>query len=217
MSTPHAVFPAADFLKLAAFAADDPTRPYLRCVNIEPAPAGGCVMVATNGYILGAYRHESAKGACTSPVMVSTAKDILRAMKGGRKECLYAVCRAAGLDIVIADSAEAAATAPAKVTIPAAAAYLSGLTFPAWRNALPEKQSGTRRAQINEMYFVSINPELLIPFSAFGGFISFDWNGTGPIAVVSNDPAFYGVVMPTRGGQTPDEITARQAYVMAAP
>jgi hypothetical protein len=216
MSTIHAIFPAADFLRLAAFTINEP---YLRCVNVEPTSDAGCVMVATNGKILGTYRHAPANGTCTSPVMVSTAKDILRAMKGGRKECLYAVCRAAGLDIVIADSAEAAATAPAKVTIPADTAYLSGLTFPAWRKVLPEKQSGTRRDQINEINacFVSIDHDLLAPFAAFGRFISFDWNGTGPIAVVSNDPAFYGVVMPARGGQTPDEITARQAYVTAAP
>lgn len=216
MSTPHAVFPAADFLKLAAFAADDPTRPYLRCVNIEPAPDGGCVMVATNGSTLGAYRPEVANGTCAKPVMVSTSKDILRAMKGGRKECLYVVCREAGLDVAVADSAEAAVAAPARVTIPAATAYLSDLTFPAWRKVLPEKQSGSRRDQINEInvHFVSIDPDLLAPFAAFG-FVSFDWNGTGPVAVTTSDAGFYGVIMPARGGQTPDEISARREYVMA--
>ena len=217
MSNTIAVFPASDFVKLAGFTSKDETRPYLKCVNIEPAPDGGCIMVATTGQIMGILRQPVDMGRATGNLMVSTAKDILKATKGSARECLYLVCRDTGMDIVVADNPAAAIDgAPVKATIPASAAYLSGLTFPAWRKVLPEKQSGTRADKINETTtrYAAINPDLLEPFAAFGEFLSFDWNGLGAISVAAQNPNFYGVIMPGNGGVTPDDILARRAYVM---
>ena len=178
-----AVFPASDFINLAAFASKDETRPYLKCINIEPAPDGGCIMVATTGHIMGVFRQLVDMGRTTGSLMVSTAKDILKATKGSARECLYLVCRDTGMDIVVADNPDAAIDAHVKATIPASTAYLSGLTFPAWRKVLPEKQSGTRSYKVSETTtrYAAINPDLLQPFTAFGEFLSFDWNGLGEI------------------------------------
>ena len=140
-----AVFPASDFIKLAGFAGKNGTHPCLKCVNIEPAPDGGCIMVATTGQIMGILRQPVDMGRAAGSIMVSTAKDILKATKGSARECLHLVCRDTGMDIVVADRPDAAIHgAHVKATIPASTAYLSGLTFPAWRKVLPEKQSGAR-------------------------------------------------------------------------
>lgn len=216
-----AVIPAADFLITATFASTDERRPHLKCVNVEPLPGGapGCAMVATQGQALGALRLDHDAGQASAPVMISTAKDILRAVKGSARECLYMVCRDTGMDVVIADSCAAAVDNPVvKSTIPATAAYLSGLTFPQWRKVLPEKQSGTRTDVINEEPTrpAAINPDLLRKFAAFGEFISFDWNGLGPISVATSDQRFYGVVMPACCGLSAEEIAERRALVMCA-
>lgn len=209
-----AVLPASEFIKLAAFTSKDETRPYLKCVNIEPASDGGCIMVATEGKIMGVLRLPADFATASAPLMVSTSKDVLKAARGGARECLYLVCRDTGMDIVIADNHESALDAPVKSTIPAPVAYLSGLTFPQWRKVLPEAQSGTRQDEKLARY-ASINPDLLAPFTGFGEFLSFDWNGHGAISVATGNPYFYGVVMP--GGAdnlSPTDIRFRRAYVL---
>lgn len=229
MSNIIAVFPASDFIKIAGLTSKDETHPCLKCVNIEPAPDGGCIMVATTGHIMGILRHPVDMGRATGSIMVSTAKDILKATKGSARECLYLVCRDTGMDIVVADNPDAAIDgAHIKATIPASTAYLSRGDFPAWRKVLPEKHSGTRADKINKtptryvainpdllQPYAAINPDLLQPFAAFGEFLSFDWNGLGAISVATAScPNFYGVIMPGNGGVTPDDILARRAYVM---
>lgn len=217
MSNIIAVFPASDFIKLAGFAGKDGTHPCLKCVNIEPAPDGGCIMVATTGQIMGILRQPVDMGRATGTLMVSTAKDILKAVKGSARECLYLVCRDTGMDIIVADKPDAAIDgAHVKLTIPASTAYLSRGDFPAWRKVLPEKQSGTRSDKINETTtrYAALNPDLLEPFTAFGEFLSFDWNGLGAISVATAScPNFYGVIIPGTAGVTPEDILARRAYV----
>lgn len=87
MSNILAVFPASDFIKLAAFTFEGETRPYLKCVNIEPAPDGGCIMVASEGRVMGVLRLPTDFATASALLMVSTSKDVLRAAKGGAREC----------------------------------------------------------------------------------------------------------------------------------
>lgn len=221
MTDIRAIVPAADYLFMSRFASEEETRFYLKGVAIQPAPVPGAYLVATDGHAMGVMRLESDQAIAThAGFILSADKAIRAAVKCGKREQAWIICREDRADIVklgayILPTMDDLATAPVSLSIPAATAYVDG-TFPDWRRVMPKTTSGKREGQhdTGREYCVAVNPELLTRFQRDDKPVSFDWAGTDAMLIDNGDERFIGVVMPHGNGRTMADIAARREHVM---
>ena len=217
----RAIIPASDYLFMSRFVSEDETRFYLKGVAVQPSPLPGAMLIATDGAAMGIMRLESDQAtAIHAGFILSADKAIRAAVKCGKREQAWIICREDRADIVklgasISPTMDDLATAPVSLSIPAATAYIDG-TFPNWRVVMPKAISGKRegRHDTGAEYCVGVNPELLARFQRDDKPISFDWNGHDPMLIENGDERFIGVVMPVTNGRTMADIAARREHVM---
>jgi len=226
MSNILAIVPAAEYLFMTRFASDDDTRYYLEGVAIQPTPKAGAYLVATNGHAMGVMRLEGDQAmALYAGFILSADKTIRAAVKCGKREQAWIICRHDRADIVrlgaaMSPTMDDVATAPVSLSIPAATAYIDG-TFPDWRRVLPPPITGKREGQhgTGAEYCAAVRPDLLARFQREDKPVSFDWNGVDAMMIDNGDERFIGVVMPHNNGRTMADIAARREHVIlsAAP
>ncbi len=226
MSNILAIVPAAEYLFMTRFASDEETRYYLKGVAIQPAPKAGAYLIATDGHAMGVMRLEDDQATATHAGFILSADKTLRAaVKSGKREQAWIVCREDRADIVrlgaaMSPAMDDLAIAPISLSIPAATAYVAG-TFPDWRRVLPPPITGKREGQNNmgAEYCAAVRPDLLARFQRKDNPVSFDWNGRDAMMIDNGDERFIGVVMPHGNGRTMADIAARREHVIlsAAP
>ena len=224
MSNILAIVPAAEYLFMCRFASDDDTRYYLEGVAIQKAPKIGAYLVATDGHAMGVMRLEGDQAmALYAGFILSADKTIRAAVKSGKREQAWIVCREDRADIVklgasMSPNMDDLATAPVSLSIPAATAYVDG-TFPDWRRVLPGTITGKREGQhdTGKEYCAAVRPDLLARFQREDKPVSFDWSGTGAMMIDNGDERFIGVVMPHQNGRTMADIATRRDHVVLTP
>ncbi len=226
MSYIMAIVPAAEYLFMTRFASDDETRYYLKGVAIQPAPKTGVYLVATDGKAMGVMRLEGEQAVSLyAGFILSADKAIRAAVKCGKREQAWIICRDDRADIVklgaaMSPTMDDLAIAPVSLSIPAATAYVVG-TFPDWRRVLPPTITGKREGQhdTGAEYCAAVRPDLLARFQRKDNPVSFDWNGRDAMMIDNGDKRFIGVVMPHGSGRTMADIAARREHVIlsAAP
>jgi len=226
MSNIRAIVPAAEYLFMTHFASDEETRYYLKGVAIQPAPKAGAYLIATDGHVMGVMRLENDQATANhAGFILSADKAIRAAVKCGKREQAWIVCREDRADIVrlgaaMSPTMDDVATAPVSLSIPAATAYIDG-TFPDWRRVLPPMGTGKREGQhdTGREYCAAVRPDLLARFQREDKPVSFDWNGVDAMMIDNGDERFIGVVMPHGNGRTMADIAARRDHVIlsAAP
>ena len=221
MSNIRAIVPAAEYLFMCRFASDEETRYYLKGVAIQPAPVPGAYLVATDGHAMGVMRLEGDQATAThAGFILSADKAIRAAVKSGKREQAWIICREDRADIVrlgasITPTMDDLATAPVSLSIPAATAYVDG-TYPAWDRVMPKTITGKREGQhdTGAEYCAAVRPDLLARFQREDKPVSFDWNGRGAMMIDNGDERFIGVVMPHGNGRTMADIAARRDHVV---
>ena len=221
MSNILAVVPAAEYLFMTRFASDEETRYYLKGVAIQPAVKFGAYLIATDGHAMGVMRLEGDQATAThAGFILSADKAIRAAVKSGKREQAWIVCREDRADIVklgaaMSPTMDDVATAPVSLSIPAATAYIDG-TFPDWRRVLPATITGKREGQHDTgvEYCAAVRPDLLARFQREDKPVSFDWSGTGAMMIDNGDERFIGVAMPHSHGRTMADIAARRDHVV---
>jgi len=226
MSEIRAIVPAGEYLFMCRFASDEETRHYLKGVAIQPAPKAGAYLIATDGHVMGVMRLENDQATAThAGFILSADKTIRAAVKCGKREQAWIVCREDRADIVrfraeMSPVMYDLAIALVSLSIPAATAYIDG-TFPDWRRVLPPPITGKREGQhgTGAEYCAAVRPDLLARFQREDKPVSFDWNGTDAMTIDNGDERFIGVVMPHGNGRTMADIAARREHVIlsAAP
>jgi len=237
----RAIFPASDFLHIAQFASTETTRYYLNGVHVAPTP-DGVHLVATDGLRMGVLRLPATEGYCApNPVGATPAhiilsisnKAFLAALKATKKDAHWIVIRTETVEVRWMPSQ--ATPAPGEVidsglvtqTFPASALLVDG-TFPDWRRVVPSLDGamlGSRASHVvsphddapkaRPVTYSGVDPAMFKGMTRAGEpCATFDWNGDGPLLVATQDPRFLGVVMPMRGGLSPDEMAARRAAVL---
>jgi len=221
MSNIMAIVPAAEYLFMCRFASDEETRFYLKGVAIQPAPKAGAYLIATDGHVMGVMRLEDDQATATHAGFILSADKTLRAaVKSGKREQAWIICREDRADIVrlgaaMSPTMDDLATAPVSLSISGMAAYIDG-TFPDWRRVLPATITGKREGQ-NKMGVeccAGVRPDLLARFQREDKPVSFDWNGTDAMMIDNGDERFIGVVMPHQNGRTMADIAARRDHVV---
>ena len=225
MSNILAIVPAAEYLFMTRFASDEETRYYLKGVAIQPAVKFGAYLIATDGHAMGVMRLEDvayvdAARATHAGFILSADKTLRAAVKCGKREQAWIVCRDDRADIVrlgasMSPTMDDVATAPVSLSVPAATAYIDG-TFPDWRRVLPATITGKREGQhdTGAEYCAAVRPDLLARFQREDKPVSFDWSGTGAMMIDNGDERFIGVVMPHGNGRTMADIYARRDHVV---
>lgn len=237
----RAILPAADFLHVAQFASSEETRYYLQGVHIAPTD-GGMHLVATNGHRMGILRLPATEGYCApNPVgatpshiiLSSINKAFLSAIKATKRETHFIVIRKETIEVRLVSSrsnwepAEVIDGGLVTQTFPASALLVDG-TFPDWRRVVPSLDGvmfGSRATHIvsphddapraRPVTYSGVNPAMFKGMARAGEpAASFDWNGVDPLLVATQDPRFLGIVMPMRGGLSPDEMAGRRVSVL---
>ena len=237
----RAVFPAVDFLHIAQFASTEKARYYLHGVHIAPAP-DGAHLVATDGHRMGVLRLLAIDGYCApNPVgatpehiiLSNTNKAFLAAIKDTRRATHWIVIRAETVEVrmvmgqYVSAPAEVIDSGLVTQTFPASALLVNG-TFPEWRRVIPNLDGlmfGSRATHVvsphddapegRPVTYSGVDLALFEGMARAGEeTATFDWVGSGPILVATQDSRFLGVVMPRRDGLSPAEMAARRAAVL---
>jgi hypothetical protein len=188
--------------RIQPFQSTEKTRYYLNGFALQ-AFQGGTVMVATDGYVLGAFNDPN--GHCAADCIVQLPKDFIRAAKkrSGYKMAVY-------LD----HDTETAYLAAADVVsnLPDDLTQLPGLdciapkvivdgTFPNWRRVIPDIGAG----QPTTHAVAAFNSKLLARFSNVatdkgGAHITIysESDSSAAVVRVAGVPEFFGVAMPMR-------------------
>ena len=198
------------FAFLANFASTEDTRYYLNGVYIEPHPAGGVVMVATDGHVMGVAHDPD--GSCDAPAIISTQRKpaaIFLPPAPIRDRCRLELTRSAELggDRYLATRTGPTPKAGAAVGI---VEVIDGV-FPPWRGVVP----WALMADPTPMLAGTFNGQLLsrfaAPYAHCDAALELRQRAPGDAALVIRDelPWFVGVIMPMhRGGGLGDGILA---------
>lgn len=207
MSKVTAAFPAEIALRVLPAISDEETRYYLNGLSIEPAPSGGCFIVATNGHIMAAEHSETAHLAGDS-FIARFAKDAVKHLRAAKRDSWprwVVVTReetgkARGAIVFATDAKEAidaaAAGSPAVVLTQWLGADIDG-SFPDWRAVLPKPEDMKSGA-----CFDSANPALIDRIARGAPAIRIWHNsdsGSPHLITRPDATAWLGVFMPMRG------------------
>lgn len=179
---------AGQIVALRYFAERSGIRPYLNGMLLE-ASRRGMFLVATNGYMLGAFRVEQTP---SEPFSVIIPNNMLAHVRNKGRATLTVEREESGGKPV----------APAIVTVSYGGLMTVGPEivgkFPNWRKVVPVKVSGEAQ-QFNSDYLAAINKaaRAVCPHRPAGGAVSIAHNGPLGGAVVSiGAEEFCGVLMP---------------------
>ncbi len=185
------------FAFLANFASTEDTRFYLNGVYIEPHPAGGVVMVATDGHVMGVAHDPD--GSCDAPAIISTQRKpaaIFLPPAPIRDRCRLELTRSAELggDRYLATRTGPTPKASGAVGI---VEVIDGV-FPPWRGVVP----WALMADPTPMLAGTFNGQLLsrfaAPYAHCDAALELRQRAAGDAALVIRDelPWFVGVIMP---------------------
>lgn len=166
----------------------DPSRFYLAGFCVEPCPAGGVLLVSTDGHRLTALRDPvgTIEGA---PVVVQLPKHVLDLCKPGRRGAPDATITIDGNVAYVTQSGSAIASAHGVI--------VDG-RFPDWRRVIP------RPGPAEEFARVAFDPALLGSFAKLGKYITLAPGGNGAngpwLVRVADRDDVLGVIMPIRDG-----------------
>lgn len=196
----------ADLFRAAAVViSKEETRYYLNGVCIEPHPAGGVTLTATDGHrLFTAYDRE---GEASRTYIVKLDAAALKACKASRRETHPRRLLLAGDDrqpVSITDNDDTT------VCHLAVNWEIKDATFPDWRRVVPRHGKGDK--PVADWY----NPDYLASFADIAGILSDGVKSIRVCSIQQGSPALVtfgnqpyqavGVVMPIRGDDTDIDI-----------
>lgn len=218
MSNLKAIIRGADYLYACRFSSYEATRYYLNGVFVDTVNKR---LVATDGHRLGllALDEDDAVFTKAASFILTNSKDLQRACKPVRGDTVWLRCYDDRIEIVATGNSGAAASdlddwpsTRVIMQMPAASVYVDG-TFPDYLRVIPREVSGS---VVDGASTYSFNTAYVATFAADAkrAIVSLLPNGNGPALVFNADPRFMGVLMPTRGGKTLEDVKSRIADIL---
>ena len=187
------------FAFLANFASTEDTRFYLNGVYIEPHPAGGVVMVATDGHVMGVAHDPD--GSCDAPAIISTQRKpaaIFLPPAPIRDRCRLEIARLTasqlGGDRYLATRTGPTPKAGAAVGI---VEVIDGV-FPPWRGVVPWALMADPTPGLAGAFNGQLLSRFAAPYARCDAALELRQRAAGDAALVIRDemPWFVGVIMP---------------------
>ncbi|CAN7739650.1 hypothetical protein [Duganella sp. LjRoot269] len=192
------------------FMATSDIRYYLNGISIRPHPAGGAVICATNGHVLGAVHDRSA--ICEHDVILTITPATVAALKARINN---------GRELVLRHGRVAVMEGPTEIALQPGNPVVEGI-FPAYQKVIPpaERLVPGLAGHYNTAYIALVDVAAKIACPKAGPsrsatFFSVDGKpDTSAVARLAAEPDFIAVLMPQRAADAVDD--ALPLWVAAA-
>jgi hypothetical protein len=193
------------------FMSTNDIRYYLCGISIRPHPAGGAVICATNGHVLGAVYDRSA--ICEHDVILSLTPATVAALKGRT---------GAGRELVLRHDRVTVMEGPTEISLQPGNPIIEGI-FPAYQKVIPpaERLVPGLAGHYNTAYITLVDVAAKIACPKAGPtrsvtFFSVDGKAdTAAVARLAAEPDFIAVLMPQRAANTIDALPLWCAAALA--